>query len=461
MTARFTRNASTSNLKWTHPSITALPAGRNPVDVILDRTRDLVVRARDEGWNGPPFDPLALADLLGVPVVANADVVDARTVPEDGEVRIEFNPNRPAGRRRFSIAHEVAHLLFEDHADAVRERLQKIDQRSDDWQLEMLCNIAAAEIIMPAGSFSELRSEAPDLHHLLDLRKSFGVSIEAMLLRTIHLTDEPAAMFAASRGAGEAHDYRIDYSVPSLRWNLRLDSGARIPLPTVVSECTAIGFTAFGTEQWLSDQPTMLVEAVGVPAYPGHRLPRVLGLLRPTSEVPSEDVPRVQVVFGDATQPRGDGTRVIAHIVNDRAKRFHGGFAGRLSTRWPRAAEDFTDWVSNTPEQLHLGQVHFTDLGARTWVADLVAQHGYGKSPRPRIRYQALRQSLTALAEWALSHDGTVHMPRIGTGQAGGDWDLVFDLITDELVDRGVSVTIYDPPGRDPAPRAPTLDLGI
>lgn len=461
MSTRFDRNPATSNPVWTHPSVKALPPGQNPVDVIVDRARDLVVRARDEGWNGPPFDPLVLADLLGIPVVANADVLDARSVPEDGEVRIEFNPNRAAGRRRFSIAHEVAHLLFEDHADAVRERLQKADQRSDDWQLEMLCNIAAAEIIMPVGSFSELRSEAPDLHHLLDLRKRLDVSIEAILLRAVHLTDQSIAMFVASRGSEETRDYRIDYSVPSLQWTLRLDSGALIPQPTVVASCTAIGFTAFGTEQWLPDQTTARVEAVGVPAYPGHRFPRVLGLLRPTSAVPGEDIAHVQVVFGDATQPRGDGTRIIAHIVNDRAKRFHGGFAGRLSNRWPQSAEDFTSWASNSREELHLGQVHFTDLGANTWVAHLVAQHGYGKSPHPRIRYQALRQSLTALAEWALSHDATVHMPRIGTGQAGGDWNLIFDLINDELVGRGISVTIYDPPGREPGLLVPTFDLGI
>ncbi|MFD7653779.1 hypothetical protein ACFV4N_07340 [Actinosynnema sp. NPDC059797] len=38
-------------------------------------------------------------------------------------------------------------------------------------------------------------------------------------------------------------------------------------------------------------------------------------------------------------------------------------------------------------------------------------------------------------------------MPRIGCGLAGGRWDLVEPLVTGELTDHGIPVTVYDVPG--------------
>ena len=119
--------------------------------LIERKARELVLRARDAGWEGPPFNPLAIAKLLNIPVEANADVIDARTISNEKGLRIQFNPTRPRERLRFSIAHEIAHALFPDVGDAPRHRG---GDRSDpdDWQLEMLCNLAAAEFVMPMGS---------------------------------------------------------------------------------------------------------------------------------------------------------------------------------------------------------------------------------------------------------------------------------------------------------------------
>jgi hypothetical protein len=53
---------------------------------------------------------------MRVPAVPREDLYDARLVPaEGGRVRLEFNPTRPRGRVRFTIAHELAHTFFPDH----------------------------------------------------------------------------------------------------------------------------------------------------------------------------------------------------------------------------------------------------------------------------------------------------------------------------------------------------------
>jgi hypothetical protein len=125
----------------------------DPIMAIERKARDLVLRARDAGWQGPPFNPIAIADLLHIPVEANADIADARTIPTTAGIKIQFNPTQPRERVRFSIAHEIAYSLFSDVADEARYRGGST-RVEDDWQLEMLCNIAAAEFVMPAGSLA-------------------------------------------------------------------------------------------------------------------------------------------------------------------------------------------------------------------------------------------------------------------------------------------------------------------
>ena len=90
----------------------------------------------------------------------------------------------------------------------------------------------------------------------------------------------------------------------------------------------------------------------------------------------------------------------------------------------------------------------------------MVAQSGYGASKYPRIRYAALQRALGTVTRTALDTNATVHMPRIGTGEAGGSWTIVEELIRDECTFRGVSVTVYDLPGAPiPALEQPSLPL--
>ena len=70
----------------------------------------------------------------------------------------------------------------------------------------------------------------------------------------------------------------------------------------------------------------------------------------------------------------------------------------------------------------------------------MVAQHGYGPSTRPRIRYGALTDALDQLEAIASDRRASVHMPRIGVGHAGGNWELISELIDERLVRRGVPV---------------------
>src|SRR5687768_553340 len=128
-------------VSWSHPSAKALAAKGDPVEAIIHRARTVVLGAIQEGWKGPPYDPAALADLLGIKVSPSHEILDARTIPLPGKrFEIEFNPARPKGRVRYSIAHEIAHTLFPDCADTIRHRHAEAGK---DWELKLLCNIGA------------------------------------------------------------------------------------------------------------------------------------------------------------------------------------------------------------------------------------------------------------------------------------------------------------------------------
>jgi len=128
---------------WTNPSVLALSRGHDPIEVITQKSRAVVFEALESGWEGPPYDPFRLADQMGVKITPSSDVREARTIPlSDNRFRIEFNPDRPQRRIRYSIFHELAHTLFPDCGDTIRNRGTHTGARPDDWQLETLCNLA-------------------------------------------------------------------------------------------------------------------------------------------------------------------------------------------------------------------------------------------------------------------------------------------------------------------------------
>jgi len=428
---------------WTNPSVTALAQGDDPILVIIQKTRELVFRALEDGWQGPPFDPFWLAGYRKISVTPLDGIPDARLVPgASGGGRIEFNPNQPRARVRFSLAHEIAHTLFPDYDTTIRNRLGQA-VRNDDWQLELLCNIAAAEILIPPIPALNLGNTELSIQNLIPLWKKFDVSPEAFLLRIIRLTNTPASIFAAARVADDSNPgFRLDYCIPSSSSNVRLRSGLIIPNSSVLSQCSAIGFTARGPESWQQHGDPLDTDCIGVPPYPGKVFPRVIGILRPThaKQVKLVDI---EQVYGTITEPRGEGRRIIAHIVNHRSSTFGAGVALSIATRWPSVQEDFRKWATTDRDGFKLGNIRESFINNELSVVSMVAQHGYGDSRKPRIRYSALSQCLFKLALIAKNNDASVHMPKIGTGFAGGSWDIIEELVRETLVGQGVSVLVY------------------
>lgn len=155
----------------------------------------------------------------------------------------------------------------------------------------------------------------------------------------------------------------------------------------------------------------------------------------------------LQYRVGDATQPEGNGPKIIAHCCND-AGFWGAGFVVALAQRYPTARQRYKAWYrGEEPQPFALGAVQFVGVSEALWVANLVGQYGIrGQTNKPPIRYEALEAGLTTIALFASTRGASVHMPRLGSGLAGGSWRVIAALIEQTLASKGVDAFVYDLP---------------
>jgi O-acetyl-ADP-ribose deacetylase (regulator of RNase III) len=151
----------------------------------------------------------------------------------------------------------------------------------------------------------------------------------------------------------------------------------------------------------------------------------------------------MRIMKGDATNPAGDGNKIIAHICNDIGG-WGKGFVLSLSKKWTKPQEAYMEWF-DSKENFSLGEVRFVRVEKDIIVANMIAQRDIEPIDGvPPIRYDALEKCLKEVANFAIQSSSSVHMPRIGCGLAGGEWEKVESVIKQTLLSAGVSVFVYD-----------------
>ena len=151
----------------------------------------------------------------------------------------------------------------------------------------------------------------------------------------------------------------------------------------------------------------------------------------------------LRYVEGDATRPQGDGYKFIVHCCNNLGA-WGRGFVLAISKRW-KAPERYYRALDKYP----LGYTHRIVVEQGIDVVNIIGQDGLrkGKDGLPPIRYEALRSGFIQTVRWAKMQNASVHMPRIGSGLAGGDWALIERLIEVTFLQAKIPVTVYDLPG--------------
>jgi hypothetical protein len=161
---------------------------------------------------------------------------------------------------------------------------------------------------------------------------------------------------------------------------------------------------------------------------------------------PSNHIPKgiLRFVVGDATLPQGSSLRYILQVVNAAGK-YGAGFSGALSARWPKVESQYRQWWREKYGHLNLGEIQEIQILSDLVVINMVAQKDIVSKNNPKpIDYVALQQCLSKVGIIISEINGSVHIPRIGCGLAGGDWSVVESLIDSDLLKRGINVTVYD-----------------
>ncbi|EIQ01078.1 putative phosphatase, C-terminal domain of histone macro H2A1 like protein [Opitutaceae bacterium TAV1] len=144
---------------------------------------------------------------------------------------------------------------------------------------------------------------------------------------------------------------------------------------------------------------------------------------------------------GDATRPVGPGSKIIVHCCNDIGA-WGAGFVLALSRRWPQPETEYR--TSARVSELVLGEIQLVPVEQDITVVNLIGQHGTGhRNGVPPIRYEAISEGLSKLAVHARHHGASVHMPKMGAGLAGGDWDQIEEIVRNTLCAAGIPVFVY------------------
>jgi Zn-dependent peptidase ImmA (M78 family) len=140
----------------------------------------------------PPIRLGRLASLRGVTDVLKKNMTcdGVISATSKGSYIIHVNRDQPESRRRFTVAHELGHTFFFDVDPSIRERVRdsNLDTVSRSDPEELLCNYAAAEILMPRKQFaSTIQETGPSAEAFVRLSKRFNVSIQASTRRALQL----------------------------------------------------------------------------------------------------------------------------------------------------------------------------------------------------------------------------------------------------------------------------------
>jgi hypothetical protein len=128
----------------------------------------------------PPTDLEKVCEKQRVSIHDSTELLGSGALVKDGEyLQILCAPDLSPERRRFTIAHELGHLIV--------GRSSPLGVRQSR-EVERLCDLFAAELLMPRPVFAEAIGRGARLRDLPGLARSFQVSLTSALIRYAELT---------------------------------------------------------------------------------------------------------------------------------------------------------------------------------------------------------------------------------------------------------------------------------
>lgn len=150
---------------------------------------------------------------------------------------------------------------------------------------------------------------------------------------------------------------------------------------------------------------------------------------------------------------------IICHQVNCQ-KVMGSGIAKQIRDKWPEVFTRYQEYMNYfwnmgiaTSSNHYLGQMQIIKVADHKWVANFFSQDKYLPRGIYHTHYEAFRICCKKLKshidDYAVLKDAIIGFPyKIGCGLAGGDWNIVYNIIEEEFVDYNVRIYKYDEPNQ-------------
>lgn len=195
---------------------------RQASGLIVSRARLLVKKLIElRGHDRPPFSPLDFAKFYGINEIKQEELGDLAGILLrffDGPV-IRLNQKDSPVRQNFSCAHEIAHLLYDElkldrYVKTIEFRSYILgSDRAREKAKERLCDVAAAELLMPGIIFQNHLSDiCLNINSIEYLANLFEVSIQASAIRIAEVSKEPCITLLWNLGK------KPNTKKPSIAW---------------------------------------------------------------------------------------------------------------------------------------------------------------------------------------------------------------------------------------------------
>ena len=155
----------------------------------------------------------SIARNLGVASVRDMDMqTDGAVLRNNGRICIILNSRQSETRRRFTLAHEIAHLIFnKDLKVQDDERRHRGSKTSQNRRIEFVCDAIASELLMPTAI---LRA---DVSHYLKNNNWNGIRLIERIARDYKVSIKAAATAVAKRAS---------QPISAAWWTLATENGA-------------------------------------------------------------------------------------------------------------------------------------------------------------------------------------------------------------------------------------------
>ena len=160
-------------------------------------------------------------------------------------------------------------------------------------------------------------------------------------------------------------------------------------------------------------------------------------------------ISEVTYLVGDATDPIiiDNKLSVICHCCNSIGA-WGAGFVLPLGKKYPKAKDSYKKYIESNKGKNILGTVDYVKVSNDIAVANIIGQPRLypTKNGEIPLDYNALKNGFIDVIEKFTSHSipFSVHMPRIGCGLAGGDWNIVENIIKKTFLQHKIEVFVYD-----------------